>query len=254
MYSPTFRIKSNGVPILSKIEIEQIAERCLLDFCPEALITPQPIDEDRFLTEYLGLTQDFQYLSHCGLYLGMMIFEDSDKIIVYNEEENKADYISAKKGTVIIDSTLLEENQEHRYRFTAIHEGAHWILHKHKFCKTIGQPSLFELYNVRNFQCRANNIECKFKPLQYWNDDDTMEWQANYFTSALLMPKNMIFKVCNDKETIDEIKFRCFGYDEFYNEFLIMKISETFKISKKAVEIRLMNLNIIRSDNKINII
>lgn len=254
MYSPAFRTKTNGVPILSKIEVDEIAERCLLDFCPEVLIIPQPIDEDRFLTQYLGLTQDFQYLTHCGLYLGMMIFEDSDKIAVYNQEENRADYINAKKGTVIIDNTLLEENQEHRYRFTAIHEGGHWILHKHKFCKPIGQVSLFEMYNLRNVQCRANNIDGKYKPLQRWNDDDTMEWQANYFSSAVLMPRSMVFKVCNDKDTIDEINFRCWGYNELYNDFLIIKISEVFNVSKKAAEVRLINLNIIRNNNQTNII
>ena len=80
MYILNFRTKSNGVPILSKIEIDNIAERCLMEFCPQTLETPQPIDEDRFITDYLGLTQDFKYLSHCGVYLGMIVFEDNKKI------------------------------------------------------------------------------------------------------------------------------------------------------------------------------
>jgi hypothetical protein len=148
MYSPTFRTKPNGVPILSKSEIDIIAERCLMEFCPEVLKAPQPIDEDRFLTEYLGLTQDFQYLTHCGLYLGMIVFEDSNKIPVYDEDTNRAEYIRVKKGTVIIDSSLLEEGQEGRYRFTSMHEAGHWILHRRKFMRDINQASFFYKYRI----------------------------------------------------------------------------------------------------------
>jgi Zn-dependent peptidase ImmA (M78 family) len=242
MYSPVFRIKSNGVPILSKMEIDCIAERCLMDFCPKALEAPQPIDEDRFLTEYLGLDQDFQYLTHCGLYLGMVIFEDSNKIAVYNKDTNRAEYIKAKKGTVIIDNTLLEENQEHRYRFTAIHEAGHWLFHRHKYCKKTTKFTLYDISNVDSFKCRANNIEGKFKPVEQWNDNDTMEWQANYFSSALLMPKSMMSKLCNDKNIVHELKCQSYWGNEMYNSLLIDKVSEVFNVSKKAAEIRLKNL------------
>lgn len=88
----------------------------------EALRTPQEIDIDLFVQDYLGMEQDFQYLSHCGLYLGMTVFNETDKIPVYNPAKYCAEYISAKANTVIIDNSLLEENQEHRYRFTMGHE------------------------------------------------------------------------------------------------------------------------------------
>lgn len=88
----------------------------------EALRTPQEIDIDLFVQDYLGMEQDFQYLSHCGLYLGMTVFNETDKIPVYNPAKYCAEYISTKAKTVIIDNSLLEENQEHRYRFTMGHE------------------------------------------------------------------------------------------------------------------------------------
>lgn len=44
MYIPNFRTKVNGVPVLSKIEIDTIAEKCIRDYCPEALNAPQSID------------------------------------------------------------------------------------------------------------------------------------------------------------------------------------------------------------------
>lgn len=78
------------------------------DFCPNALKTPTEIDADRFLTRYLGLTQDYKYLSHCGVYLGMTVFNDTDYVPVFNDERWEAEFITVKAGTVIIDNILLE--------------------------------------------------------------------------------------------------------------------------------------------------
>lgn len=247
MYNPSFRMKSNNIPILSKDEIDNIAEKFLMDFNPETLVTPQPIDEDRFLTEYLGLEQDFQYLSHCGCYLGMLVFNDTNKVQVYDIYAERAEYISAKAGTVIIDNTLLEEGQEQRYRFTAIHEAGHWIFHKKKYCRDIDQISLFDFLDEPNIQCRTVSFDPKFKSIQKWDDNYTMEWQANYFSSALLMPKSMVFKICNDEEYIDYLKFMSFGKEKTYNELLIKRISATFNVSKQAAEVRLNNLKIMSS-------
>lgn len=129
MYYPDVRRKRSGAPILSRKEIDDIAENLIADFCPEALRTPQQIDIDLFVQDYLKMDQDYQYLSHCGVYLGMTVFNDTDKIPVYDPVTDRAEYISAKARTVIIDNTLLEENQEHRYRFTMGHESGHGYFH-----------------------------------------------------------------------------------------------------------------------------
>jgi Zn-dependent peptidase ImmA (M78 family) len=130
MFDPSYYISKSGVPILNKDYIDYIAERFLEDFCSEALRKPQAIDIDSFAMNYLKLKQDFQYLSHCGLYLGMMVFNDTKKVAVYNPDKNRAEYIEAREGTFIIDNSLLEKNQECRYRFTVGHEASHWIFHR----------------------------------------------------------------------------------------------------------------------------
>ena len=239
MYDPKFRTKQNGVPVLSKEEIEIIAERCILDYCPEVLETPQAIDADRFITEYLELTQDFKYLSHCGLYLGMIIFEDTNKVIIYDEFTKKADYISAKTGTVIIDSSLLEDGQEGRYVFTLMHEAGHWILHRRKFMRDINQTSFFYDIEYANIQCRTANVEKKFNYNYRWDDESTMEWQANYFAGAILMPRSMVFKFYDDEELKDSLTFMSFGDKEEYNNLLVKCVAQTFNVSKKAAEVRL---------------
>ena len=121
--------KEIRAPVLSRKEIDIIGENLVSDFNPDAMQTPQEIDIDLFVQDYLGADQDFQYLSHCGVYLGMTVFNDTDKVPVYDPIQNRAEYISAGANTIIIDRTLLEENQEHRYRFTMGHEASHVFLH-----------------------------------------------------------------------------------------------------------------------------
>ena len=111
MYRPEIKRKRSGAPVLSRKEIDVIGQNIVGDFMPEALKSPQEIDIDLLAQDYLGMDQDFQYLSHCGVYLGMTVFNDTDKVPVYDPQNNCADYISAKAHTVILDKTLLEENQ-----------------------------------------------------------------------------------------------------------------------------------------------
>lgn len=122
------RRNSNGVPILKQTEIDLIAEALVYDFCPEVLNDPQPVDVDAFCESYMKLHLDYQYLSNNGVYLGMTVFDDTDKVVVFDPVLRRAEYTSVKAGTVIIDNTLLETNQEHRYRFTMGHEAAGHLL------------------------------------------------------------------------------------------------------------------------------
>ena len=71
MYTPSFKVKSNGVPILSKEEIDGIGEQYVKAFCPEVLSHPAPVDIESFVENYLGITPDYQYLSNNWIYLGI---------------------------------------------------------------------------------------------------------------------------------------------------------------------------------------
>jgi Zn-dependent peptidase ImmA (M78 family) len=237
MYFPSYRTKKNGVPILKKAEIEIIAERFIADFSPEALETPMEIDVDSFVLNYLGMKQDFQYLSHNGVYLGMTVFNDTNKVPVYKPETNTAEYAKAKARTVIIDNNLLEEDQEHRYRYTMGHEGGHDILHKGYFSYNPNQISLFEPREEPIIQCRAVPINGNLKPVELWDDKDSMEWQANYLSSALLMPKKMVFKLINSLPKRN---------DMFKDATYVHEVVNTFNVSWQAAENRLNNLGIIK--------
>ena len=116
----------------------------------------------------------------------------------------------------------------------------------------MSQRSLFNFLDMPNIQCRTVSVNPKFKPIHKWDDNDTMEWQANYFSSAVLMLKSMVFKICNDEDYIEHLRLMSWGDMKRYNELLIRRISNTFNVSKQAAEVRLNNLKLINSydDNK----
>ena len=158
MYTPSLRVKNNGVPILSKVEIDTIGEHFVQDFQPEVLTNPSPVDIEGFIEFYLGMTPDYQYLSHNGVYLGMTVFTDTNKVPVFVPATNRAEYISAKARTVIIDNRLLDEGQRHRYRFTLGHEGGHDIFHSGYFSYNPDQVSIFDDELIAPMiQCRVDN-------------------------------------------------------------------------------------------------
>lgn len=55
--------KRSGVPVLSRKDIDVLGEKLVADFCPDALKEPQALDVDSFAQNYLGMEQDYQYLS-----------------------------------------------------------------------------------------------------------------------------------------------------------------------------------------------
>lgn len=181
MVKPSFSFSRTHVPILSSKQIEQIAIDILEDYYQDMLTHPQPLDVDRFLEQYLHVTMDYKFLTHCRLYLGMTVFSDTDKVPVYNPEKDQAEYISCKARTVILDNCLLDESQEHRYAFTGAHEGSHVILHPDYFDAQKARA----IYEPPIMQCQA---EERRSGRSGRTDRDWLEWQADTLGAALLMP------------------------------------------------------------------
>lgn len=234
MVELSYRFSKTNVPILSKVDLDVIGERIVLDFCPQALQTPQAIDVDRFLERYLGATIDYKPLSHCGLYLGMTIFCDSDQIPVFNHEKFCAEYIKCDAGTVIIDNDLLEPSQEHRYRFTAMHEGSHLLLHQKYFeARLLGQQKS-DLGYIPYIECRVDVAEGGKSRGFSQTDRGWMEWQANHLASAILMPKSMVLK------TVREAKCRRRSVNAG-----LEAVSDVFNVSTEAAHYRMKDLQLL---------
>lgn len=245
MFKPEMIRKESGLPVLSKKQIDDIGIELVRDFNADALVTPQAIDIDLFAQDYLGVNQDFAYLSHCGIYLGMTVFNDTRKVPVYNPQTNQAEYISAKANTIIIDNTLLASNQEHRYRFTMGHEVGHQILHKDYF-----SYMLEDICNDINSKA-SPIIKCKvdtknFAQKRAWTDIDWLEWQANSLASSILMPKPMVNLI------VEYFTGMIIGGYSLLNHILVCKIANVFNVSTEAATIRLKNLGHIQTNYHIN--
>lgn len=247
MYRPTIKRKKTGVPVLSRKEIDIIGERLVQDFCPDAVITPQEIDIDLFVQDYLGADMDYQYLSHCGVYLGMTVFNDTDKVPVFDPVNNRAEYISAKANTIIIDNSLLEKNQEHRYRFTTGHEAGHSYFHTEYFGYDPNQLTFADLLGdvpAPMLQCRIDTKKAGTTNPKLWGDKEWMEWQANALSSAILMPKSMVLKVAEEAAESANNK-RLIAWNQ------VDRVSQGFNVSWEAASYRLKELGVIEKHQDI---
>lgn len=234
--------------MLSRKQIDAIGEGLVREFKPDALVTPQEIDIDLFAQDYLGLDQDFAYLSHCGVYLGMTVFNDTDKVPVYDPTTQQAEYMSAKAHTVIIDKTLLAENQEHRYRFTMGHEASHEFLHKEYFAYDPNQLTIFDFMGespAPMVQCRVDTKKLDTTTQKTWNDRDWMEWQANALSSSILMPKSMVEMVVADVKSRNLSK-------NLMSYAVVEEVSSVFNVSFEAATYRLKQLGLIPQTQQID--
>ncbi len=253
MLSIDCKRNKDGTPVLSAKDIDIDAECLLEDYNSSLLKEPCEIPVDSFVENYQGLSIDYQYLSHCGVYLGMMVFNDTDRIAIYNPVKNSAEYFAAKGGTIIIDKTLLEDDQEQRYRFTLAHEGpGHGVYHYPYYKKDKNQMTLFDFgigeSPAPEIKCRIFSGGKKTTKKALVTKDDWMEWQANCMASAFLMPKctlKMLLKdYCSSRELQEGIS------DTNRALSLVSNISKIYNVSHSAAFYRLQKLGYISVNNK----
>lgn len=236
------RRKDSGVPILSREEIDDLAFNVLADFDYTLLMEPKELDIDLFAQEYLGMDQDFQFLSHNGIYMGMTIFNDTDNLPVYDPVKRRAEYVSEKANTIVIDNTLLEDDKEHQYRFTMGHECIHGMLHKAFFSMLPGQLTMFDQlgpeFSEPMIRCRVVTAGRTNWNYRDWTSIDWMEWQANAGASAFLMPAPAV-KILSEKA-------HGYGYwGMTYAKVMVAEMMKVFNVSHSAAAFRLKSLNLL---------
>ncbi|MCD8372589.1 MAG: ImmA/IrrE family metallo-endopeptidase [Clostridia bacterium] len=239
MYKPYLKKKSNGLPILSKEEINSMCERFISEFQPDALVNPQPIDIEMFAEGYLNITVDYFYLSHNLCIYGATVFNDTNKMIIYDPEKNEADYIHVSAMTIILDCRLVTDARyEHLGRMTMGHECGHAIMHTSLYYRNPDQLSMFDVAgNSPIIKCRINEspLNSKF----FKTDEEWVEWQANYFASALLMPKTPLLKLARElKSELSHTRLSQLQIEDILSQ----SVSDTFNVSKAAAVSRLKNL------------
>lgn len=254
MVNLDFKQKKNGVPVLSKDEIDNLGEIVINDYNPKMLKEASALDVEEFLELYAELEIDYKDLTHNQSILGMTVFNDCN-IPVYDAKNNKAKRIPVNEGTVLIDNSLLDEDQLRRGRFTITHEISHWLIHRQVYLVDKNQLSLFDFMENQKqpvVKCRTSDIEST-KRKKLVTDDDWMEWQADSMASALLMPKSIFVKITRDK-FISVGMEKCYyelGSDfekDLWADLLPYELADIFDVSVTAAKIRLKNLGFIREE------
>lgn len=240
MYEPKLKKRKSGLPIISHAEIDRHAERYLEDYNPSLLSEPQAVDIENFAEYYLGLNLDYVYLSHCGLILGRMIFQDKEMVPVYNPGKQRAEYLCVGRGTLLIDNTLLQDYTDYRFRSTIGHECGHWVYHS-DYCTFFDRHISQGIVQPETaIGCRQSDMDSSTdgdSRKKLISDKDWMEHQANYFSAAILMPKIAIMNAALDLMERENVS----------GSALPNALSKIFQVSPKSAEIRLAQLNLTES-------
>ena len=235
------RYRKGSRLMLSKRDIETIADAVLQDFKPQALKDPIALSADEFLEQYLGCHLRYENLSNNGSILGMVVY-NGGKLIVYDKDNDNIEEIFLRGKTVLIDNLLLAEEQRGRYEFTGFHEGGHCILH---------QPETVSGFfdHRKTIVCRTSETFARFKNLT--TDEDWAEWQADYFSACMKLPRRIVRMVAIDAMREIGVEKDCVtSYErDVYREcceYLPRLIASIFTTSRTAAKYRLMELKILK--------
>jgi hypothetical protein len=222
------------MPVLSKIDLEELGQAMARDFQPSILSGEEPLQAENFATGYLKLDVEYQWLSNNGCYLGAAILDERQNVILYDPGKGKPIRREYTLGTVLLDASLQELSREPMMRFTLMHECAHQVLHRPYFRQ-----------NPDAVACRRTALIGDIRdPEKAWTDLDRMEWQANYLASCLLMPIDAVRACIRGNEMEEYYRYRV-GRGMIESTALGMaavELSPIFHVSDKAAESRLRGL------------
>ena len=237
----------SGVPYITNDVLDDYAEELVADFAPELLNCPGVINVEAFVEYYLGLSMRYFHISYERKILGMTAFNDGI-LDVIDEETGQPDSVHVTAGTIILDTSLTTKRNLPRLRFTTLHEGSHWILHREAFAED-NPFGLAGVYENKFLAAKEGRVD--YSRSQKENTDtERMERQADFLSSAILMPRPALrvayrefFKYCGEKPR-RIIKGRTLA-DDKYAAILPEYVASLFGVSKRAALIRLEKLTAI---------
>lgn len=236
----------NGLFILSKSDIDNEAESLLNQYYSDCLYTaqPTPIEE---LIEKVGLRIAYKKISPNSEVLGAFVFNEG-YLEVYDNGFNE-NYLFDEK-TIIIDTSMVE-NDDKRLAFTYGHELGHFVTQYSLFHVDKKQLTLFDLPTDEQvaITCHRNSVSSKNKK-ELSTKEDWQEWQANYFSSCILIPKlslnNILAPYLKDYDVMkQEAVLDSLSEGELKD--LIDKLSTIYSVSKEMMRNRLNDLGYLRN-------
>lgn len=223
---------NNGIPVLDGQQIEVLARDLLADF-------------DSKTNGYRRLSSMEKLLEY---------IEDRDNVEIGYEDlssygEDVCGLTDFANRMILIDEKLAEKPElENIFNFTCGHEIGHWELHRHVPITTSDNDDGKQevIYRI---VCK-NNLVRVVKDT-YNTPRGFLEWQANSFSAALLLPPLQVRALIMDWQK--ERGIRNVGKIHLDNQqinqldymSLSAYLSNLFGVSRDALKIRLKNLDIL---------
>lgn len=236
IYNKYQNIKKNSrseylVPIISKEQLDDVAEIFLEKYYPEALAEPRAVPT-REVAKRMGLEiQEAHITKNCTVF-GQIYFSDCE-IQCYDIDAGAYKPLAIKRGTILVDPSVYFMRTVGSMNNTIIHECVHWDLHKKFF-------ELEKLYNkdARSISCQ---VQEGIRPERNRTPLDWMEWHANSLAPRILMPAKQT------KQKIEELiakNKRVLRSDNIADimESVVFELAEFFEVSRVAAKIRMIDL------------
>ena len=230
------RLSGELVPIISREQFEDEAEKFLTRYCPEALEKPMRVPIETIASDMkLQVIEDIP-LSDDLTYFGTIIFDNGNVL----DKHRKITIRNAKRGTVYLDPRVSYERSVGTKRTTLAHECFHWHRHQpyHVLMKMIGADD--NLGKAIQCQIAANSMDS-----DKWKAVDWMEWQAKGVAPRILMPAK------STRLKADQLLAVYGGADDASiaaYENVIDELAELFDVSRQAAKVRLMDLGYSKAE------
>jgi hypothetical protein len=229
-----------GIPVLSKMELEELGEAYARDYQPSMFADAEPFQVESFATDYLKLEVEYQWLSNNGCYLGVAILGDRQTVVLYDPETDRPFRREYGLGTVLLDASLQELSRDTTLRFTLLHECAHQVLHRPYFQRHRDAVA-----------CRSAVLSGLIRdPEKAWTNVDWLEWQANYLASCILMPLGAVRTCVRENELDESYRYRIKRGMPESNAFRMaaFELAPMFRVSEAAAGSRLRALGVGRDE------
>ncbi len=235
----------NNVPVIKDVDIEDLAEKLLEDYKPILLKEPTRIKFEHFLESYLGANLDYQNIYSSEKedpILGLTSFNNI-RLKVVDKESHSIKTIDVEKNTIVLDLYVTEEGREGLELFTGLHEAGHYLLHPRVFAVPEGQRPLFEKLDPIMI-CKRSEVGHYGRRQGPKTRAEWLEHQANYFASAIAMPRATFKPLVRDT-------LKSYGITEGYvlkgqEDFLVQVIVKAYGVSKAAACVRLEKLDFFK--------
>ncbi len=227
--SRNLKLSKDWVPYIRKKDFDDIAEKFLRKYYPQALTQPTPVPVETIVSE-MGLSIHQEKLTIDNSVFGKMVFKDTDVEVIEDEQLISKHF---NKGSILVDKDVVFKRNVGSYNNTVIHECVHWELHKvfHEVKMVLD----------KDHSQVSSWTEENLADSSMWTSLDWMEWQANGIAPRILMPKVQTrIKIRELFQTLTLVNTDI-SRSELVQE-VVDNLATFFEVSRQAAKIRMIDL------------